>query len=152
MVARAVAVIGSYLFVAGGLTDSKRGFDKVSNFLQIGRQVLSLYLFYMAYMIWINKEDRLALVRHIPGGIIMLVVVVVIYVLCGLCIYGGYEAGYFGKLASWQLLIVTLLSDLNTKFWFKAHDSVDHWTQIQLASRHFAIIGGLLLLGRKRDW
>lgn len=152
VVARAVAVVGCYLFVAGGLTDSRRGSAKVSNLLQIGRQLLALYLFYLAYMMWINREDRIALIKHIPGGIIMLIIVVVIYVGCGLCIYGGYEAGYFGKLATWQLLIVTLLSDLDTKFWYKANDRVDKWTQIQLASRHFAVMGGLILLGRKRHW
>lgn len=90
VVARAVAVVGCYLFVAGGLTDSRRGSAKVSNLLQIGRQLLALYLFYLAYMMWINREDRIALIKHIPGGIIMLIIVVVIYVGCGLCIYGGY--------------------------------------------------------------
>lgn len=124
----------------------------MSQYLEIGRKLLSFYLFYLAYMIWINKEDRIALVKHVPGGMIMLVIVVSIYIICGLAIYGGYEAGYFGKLASWQLVVVTLLTDYDTKFWFKAHDRVDHWTQIQLATRHFAVVAGLLLLGRKRHW
>lgn len=120
--------------------------------LEIGRKVLSLYLLYSAYMIWINKEDRIALIKHVPGGLGMLVVVVFIYVGCGLAIYGGYEAGYFGKLATWQLVVVTVLTDFDTKFWFKAHDRVDHWTQIQLGTRHLAVVAGLLLLGRKRYW
>ncbi|EDO46567.1 predicted protein [Nematostella vectensis] len=152
VVARAVGVIGGYLFVAGGLTDSMRGYAKISHFLHTGRQVLALYLFYNAYMIWISQEEKIALVKHIPGGVVMLIVVVVIYVACGLCIYGGYEAGYFGKLAAWLITVITVIVDFDVKFWYKSESHVEYWTQILLASRNISVVGALLLLGRKRHW
>ena len=149
---RTAAVFGGYLFVAGGLTDSQRGQAKISQALQVGRQILAFYLFCNAYMLWISEEDRVAYIKNIPGGKAMLVVVVAFNVLCGLCMYGGYEAGYFGRLVAWQLIIATVLVDTNTKYWYKSSSRVEFWLQVQHAARNVAVIGAMLLLGRKKFW
>lgn len=152
MAARTAAVCAGYLFVAGGLTDSQRSRTKVIRALQLARQILAFYLFCNAYMVWASEEDRLAHIKNIPGGQIMLVAVVALYILTGLCIYGGYEAGYFGRIVAWQLVIISVLVDFNAKYWYRSHSRVEFWHQIQHASRNIAVIGSLLLLARIRHW
>ena len=83
----------------------------------------------------------------------MLVVVIAIYIIPALGIYGGYEAGYFGRIVSWQLIIISILVDFNTKYWFRtSYSHVEFWCQVQHASRNVSVIGSLLLLARIRDW
>ena len=149
--ARAAGAGASYLFVTGGLADSRQQQLNMP-FLQTARQVFSAVLFCNAYFIWVSEDDRVAHVTHLPGGRLMLVFMVIIYVVSALCIYGGYEAGYFGRLVAWQLLLVTLFVDSDTKFWLKSSGHIKFWLQMLLASRNLPIIAGLLLLGRKRYW
>lgn len=152
MAARTAAVCAGYLFVAGGLTDSQRGRAKVLQALQVGRQILAFYLFCNAYMVWASEEDRLAHIKNIPGGQFMLVAVVALYIVPALCIYGGYEAGYFARIVVWQMVIISVLVDFNTKFWYRSSSHVEFWYQIQHASRNISVIGSLLLLARIRYW
>jgi len=150
--ARTAAVCAGYLLVAGGLTDSQKGTTKVIKALQTARQMLAFYLFCNAYMLWASEEDRLAHIKNIPGGLIMLVVVVVLYVIPGLCIYGGYEAGYFGRIVAWLLVVISVLVDFNTKYWLRSSSHVEFWYQIQHAARNISVVGSLLLLARIRHW
>lgn len=152
MSARTAAVCAGYLFVAGGLTDSQRGQQKVFQALQVGRQILAFYLFCNAYMVWVSEEDRLAHYKNIPGGQLMLIAVIALYVIPALFIYGGYEAGYFGRIAVWQLVVISALVDFNTKYWYRSSSHMEFWSQIQHASRNIAVIGALLLLSRVRNW
>ena len=147
-----MAVCAGYLFVIGGLTDSERGRTKVTQALQLGRQILAFYLFCNAYMIWASEQDRLAHIKNIPGGVAMIYIVIAIYVIPGICIYGGYEAGYFGRIVSWLLVIITVLVDYNAKYWYRSSAHVEFWCQIQHASRNVCVIGSLLLLARIRHW
>ncbi|XP_068721194.1 transmembrane protein 101-like [Montipora capricornis] len=149
---RTVAVCAGYLFVTGGLTDSERGRTKVTQALQLGRQILAFYLFCNAYMIWASEQDRLAHIKNIPGGVAMIYIVIAIYAIPGICIYGGYEAGYFGRIVSWLLVIITVLVDFNAKYWYRSSAHVEFWCQIQHASRNVCVIGSLLLLARIRHW
>ena len=103
-------------------------------------------------MIWVSEEDRLAYIKNIPGGKTMLFSVIALNVICGLAIYGGYEAAYFGRLVAWQLAVVTILVDANTKYWYKSSSRVEFWFQVQHACRNVMVIGAMLLLGRKRYW
>ena len=103
-------------------------------------------------MLWQSPEDKMAYIRSLPGGILMLLLVGSVYAICGLAIFGGYEAGYFGRLASWLLLVVSVFVDGNTKYWLKTVSRLGFWEQIQIACRNMAVIGGLLLLARKRYW
>lgn len=152
MSARTAAVCAGYLFVAGGLTDSQQGRPKVIQALQVGRQILAFYLFCNAYMVWASEEDRLAHYKNIPGGQLMLVAVIALYVIPALFIYGGYEAGYFARIAVWQLVVISALVDFNTKYWYRSSSHMEFWYQIQHASRNISVIGALLLLGRVRNW
>ena len=149
--ARTAAVCAGYLFVAGGLTDSQKGRTKVTQALQLARQILAFYLLCNAYMIWASEEDRLAHIKNIPGGQVMLYAVIAVYVIPGICIYGGYEAGYFGRIVAWLLVITSVLVDYNTKYWYRSNH-VEFWYQIQHASRNIAVIGSLILLARIRHW
>ncbi|XP_015747370.1 PREDICTED: transmembrane protein 101-like, partial [Acropora digitifera] len=149
---RTVAVCAGYLFVTGGLLDSERGRTKVMQALQVARQILAFYLFCSAYMVWISGEDRLAHIKNIPGGVVMIYIVIALYAIPGICIYGGYEAGYFGRIVAWLLVIITVLVDYNTKYWIRSSAHVDFWCQIQHASRNISVIGSLLLLARIRLW
>lgn len=151
VISRAAGAGASYLFVTGGLTDSKQRQLNMP-FLQTARQIFSAILFCNAYFIWVSNDDRLAHTTHLPGGKIVLVFMVVVYVVCALCIYGGYEAGYFGRLVAWQLLLVTVFVDSDTKFWLRSNEHIKFWMQMLLASRNLPIIAGLLLLDRKRYW
>lgn len=152
MSARTAAVCAGYLFVAGGLTDSQRGQPKIFQALQVGRQVLAFYLFCSAYMVWASEEDRLAHYKNIPGGQLMLIAVIALYVIPALFIYAGYEAGYFARIAVWQLVVISALVDFNTKYWYRSYSHMEFWSQIQHASRNIAVIGALLLLSRVRNW
>jgi len=152
MSARTAAVCAGYLFVAGGLTDSERGRPKVLQALQVGRQILSFYLFCSAYMVWASEEDRLAHYKNIPGGQLMLVAVIALYAIPALFIYAGYEAGYFARIAVWLLVVISALVDFNTKYWYKSSSHMEFWSQIQHASRNIAVVGALLLLSRIRNW
>ena len=147
-----MAVLGGYLFVAGGLADSIRGHAKVSIFLQRAREMLAVYLLLNAYMLWQSPEDQMAFIKSFPGGRLMLILIGSIYVICGLCIFGGYEAGYFGRLVSWLVLVTTVFVDGNTKYWLSGSSHVGFWMQIQFACRNLPVVGALLLLGRKRYW
>lgn len=152
MAFRTAAVCAGYLFVAGGLTDSKKGHATVTQALQLARQILAFYLFCNAYMVWASDEDCLAHIKNIPGGQIMIIIVIALYVIPGLCIYGGYEAGYFARIVAWQLVIITALVDFNTRYWLRSSSHVEFWHQIQHASRNISVIGSLLLLARIRHW
>lgn len=152
MAARSAAVCGGYLFVAAGLTDSQRGQAKVFQALKVSRQILAFYLFCNAYMVWASEEDRLAHIKNIPGGQFMIVMVIAMYVIPALSIYAGYEAGYFARIVVWHLVVVSALVDFNTKYWRRSSSHVAFWVQIQHAARNLAVIGSLLLLGRKRYW
>ena len=152
MAARSAAVCGGYLFVAAGLTDSQRGQAKVFQALKVSRQILAFYLFCNAYMVWASEEDRLAHIKNIPGGQFMIVMVIALYVIPALSIYAGYEAGYFARIVVWHLVVVSALVDFNTKYWRRSSSHVAFWVQIQHAARNLAVIGSLLLLGRKRYW
>ena len=152
MAFRTAAVCAGYLFVAGGLTDGKKGHATVTQALQLARQILAFYLFCNAYMVWASDEDRLAHIKNIPGGQIMIIIVIALYVISGLCIYGGFEAGYFARIVAWQLVIITALVDFNTRYWFRSSSHVEFWHQIQHASRNLSVIGSLLLLARIRHW
>lgn len=152
MAARSAAVCGGYLFVAAGLTDSQRGQAKVFQALKVSRQILAFYLFCNAYMVWASEEDRLAHIKNIPGGQFMIAMVIALYVIPALSIYAGYEAGYFARIVVWHLVVVSALVDFNTKYWCRSSSHVAFWVQIQHAARNLAVIGSLLLLGRKRYW
>ena len=152
MSARTAAVCAGYLFVAGGLTDSQRGRQRVFQALQVGRQVLAFYLFCNAYMVWASEEDLLAHYKNIPGGQLRLVGVIALYVIPALSICAGYEAGYFAHIAVWQLVVISALVDFNTKYWYRSSSHVEFWSQIQHACRNIAVMGALLLLSTVRNW
>ena len=78
---------------------------------------------------------------------------VLVYVVCGIFIYGGFRTDYFGKLLSWILLVVVLLVELDTKYWMRhSGQKIGYWEQLQTASRNIAGIGGSLLIGKVLNW
>ena len=142
---RNVAIIGCYLMIAGGISDFQRGVDRNRRFLAFGRQMLGAFSILNAFMIWNSHDELRAHIVHIPGGKIVSYVFVVIYVLCGVTLYGGYESAFFSKLLAWLLTVVTVLVDMDTKFWWNtAH--VRYFMEMTIASRSLCIIGTLILI------
>lgn len=78
-------------------------------------------------MIWVSEQDRLVYIKNILGGVVMIYIVIVIYVIFGICIYGGYEVGYFGRIVFWFLVIIIVLVDYNVKYWYRSFVYVEFW-------------------------
>ena len=134
--------------IAGGLSDFERGTQRHRRLLQIGLQLLGVYSFINAVILWNSPNELKAYITHLPGGRFTAYVFLALYLVSGMCIYGGYNSFYFSKVVAWLLVVATLFVDLDSKFWWKtAH--IPYWVSMTIASKNTCIIATLLLMRGK---
>ena len=144
-ISRNVAIMGCYLMVAGGLSDFERGTQRHKRLLLTGMQLLGVYSFIYAVIIWNSPTEFKVHSSHLPGGTITTFIFIALFLVVGICLYGGYEIFYFSKVLAWLLFVVTIFVDLDTKMWWNvAH--IPRWLTMTVASKHLCIIITLLLV------
>lgn len=147
--ARNIAVFGGYLFVAGGLVDSNVSNLRVS-FLQLGRQTQAAYAIFNGYILWASPADKMVHISHLPLGWFLVKILTVLFILCGIMLYGGFHAGYFARLVAWMLLILTVFVEFDTRYW--KIRGVSAWDQIHLGTQNVCAIANLILISRIQNW
>ena len=148
--ARNIAIFGGYLLVAGGLVDSKKTSNLKVSLLQIGRQTQAAYAIFNGYLLWASPADRMVHISHLPLGWFLVNGLIVLFILCGIMLYGGLHAGYFARLLAWMLVIVTVFVDFDTRYW--KIRGVSFWDQIHLGTQNVCAIANLILIGRVQNW
>ena len=137
--------MGCYLLVAGGLANFERGAERSRRLLQIGIQLLGVYSFIYAVIVWNSPTEFKAHTSHLPGGVVTTYLFIALFIAAGICIYGGYEVFYFTKVLAWLLFVVTLFVDADAKWWWKkAH--IPKWVAWTIASKNLCVIVTLLLV------
>ena len=144
-ISRNGAIVGCYLLVAGGLACFERGAERNKRLLQTGVQLLGVYSFIYAAILWNSATELKAHISHIPGGIFITYVFLALFIVTGICIYGGYEVFYFSKVLAWLLFVVTLFVDVDTQWWWKT-SHIPKWVAMTVASKHGCVIVTLLLI------
>lgn len=150
MFARTIAVAGGYLLVAGGLVDSKKSTKLHPSLLQLGRQIQAFYAIFAGYLLWASPADRAVHISHLPLGQLVAIFFAIVFVLCGIMMYGGWQVPYFARLVAWMLIIVTVFVDFDTKYW--KIRGMGYWQQVQVGAQNVCIVANLILLGRIRNW
>ena len=145
---RNIAVIGCYLQVAGGLTDFERGTQRHRRLLQTGIQILGVYSFINAVIIWNSPKEFHSYVSHLPGGSFTTYLFMMLYLVCGMCMYGNYNSFYFSKLLAWLLVIVTVFVDIDAGYWWKTAN-ITRWNTMTIASKNGCVVFTLLLIRGK---
>lgn len=140
--------MGCFLLVAGGLANFERGVTRSKKLLQIGIQLLGIYSFIYAVIVWNSPIEMKAHISHLPGGIVTTYLFIALFVVSGICIYGGYEVFYFSKVLAWLLFVVTLFVDMDEKWWWKAAH-IPKWLVMTIASKNACIVVTLLLVRGK---
>ncbi len=150
MFARNVAIAGGYLLVAGGLVDSKKSPNLRPSLLQLGRQTQAFYAIFNGYLLWASPADRAVHISHLPLGRLVTTCLIVLFILCGIMLYGGIQVPYFARLVAWMLVISTVFVEFDTKYW--KIRGVGFWDQVLIGSQNICAISNLILLGRVRQW
>ena len=144
-ISRNGAIVGCYLLVAGGLANFERGVERNKRLLQTGIQLLGVYSFIYAAIIWNSTVEMKAHSSHLPGGIFTTYLFIALFIATGICIYGRYEVFYFSKVLAWLIFVVTLFVDMDTKWWWKT-SHIPKWVVMTIASKHACVVITLLLV------
>ena len=75
---------------------------------------------------------------------------IILFILCGIMLYGGLQVPYFARLVAWLLIIVTVFVEFDTKYW--GIRGVRFWEQVQFGGQNVCAIANLIILGRIRTW
>lgn len=148
--ARNVAIAGGYLLVAGGLVDSKKSPNLRPSLLQLGRQTQAFYAIFNGYLLWASPADRAVHISHLPLGRLVTTCLIILFILCGIMLYGGLQVPYFARLVAWLLVIVTVFVEFDTKYW--KIRGMPFWEQVLVGSQNVCAIANLIILGRIREW
>lgn len=148
--ARNVAVAGGYLLVAGGLVDSKKSSNLRPSLLQLGRQTQAFFAVFNGYLLWASPADKAVHISHLPLGRLVTICLIVLFIVCGIMLYGGLQVPYFARLVAWMLVIVTVFVEFDTKYW--KIRGIGFWDQVQIALQNICAIANLIILGRVRNW
>mgnify|MGYP002803579238 FL=1 len=150
MFARYVAIAGGFLLVAGGLVDSKKSSNLRPGLLQLGRQTQAFYSIFNGYLLWASPADRAVHISHLPLGWLLTTCLIILFILCGIMLYGGLRVPYFARLVAWMLVIVTVFVEFDTRYW--KIRGVAFWDQVLIGSQNICAIANLIILGRIRQW
>ena len=132
------------------MVDSKKTSNLKVSLLQIGRQTQAAYAIFNGYLLWASPADRMVHISHLPLGWFLVNGLIVLFILCGIMLYGGLHAGYFARLLAWMLVIVTVFVDFDTRYW--KIRGVSFWDQIHLGTQNVCAIANLILIGRVQNW
>ena len=141
---RNLASVGCYLMVAGGLESDNCKSDRNDRLLKIGRQIIGAYLVMIGVLMIHNKTEFSVHWYLLPGGGITVWVIIILYILCGLCIDYGILVVTCCKLAMFLIFFVTLIVDMDTDMWSKSV-KVHKWKVYTIAAQHIPLIGVLMM-------
>lgn len=141
---------GGYLLVAGGLVDGKKSSSLRPTLLQLGRQTQAFYSIFNGYLLWASAADRAVHVSHLPMGQLLTTFLVILFILCGIMLYGGLQVPYFARLVAWLYVIVTVFVEFDTRYWKLR--GVSYWDQVLAGLHNVCVIANLIILGRIRKW
>ncbi|XP_028399833.1 uncharacterized protein LOC114523170 [Dendronephthya gigantea] len=148
--ARNIALAGGYLLVAGGLVEGRNMSNLRPSLLQLGRQMQAFYAIFNGYLLWASPADKAVHISHLPLGKPVTICLTILFILCGIMLYGGLQVAYFSRLIAWMLVIVTVFVEFDTKYW--GIRGVRYWDQVLIGSQNICAIANLIILGRIRVW
>ena len=136
--------------VAGGLVDGKNLSKLRPSFLQLGRQMQAFYTIFNGYLLWASPADKAVHISHLPLGRLVTMCLIILFILCGIMLYGGLQVPYFSRLIAWMLVIVTVFVEFDTKYW--RIRGVSFWDQVLIGSQNICAIANMIILGRIKVW
>ena len=145
VITRNLAVIGSFLSVAGGIAKNKRVRDRNRILLVMGRQIIGTYALLIAMLLWNSPEEYNVYINSLAGSHIVVWFILGALIVCAISIYSGYEVVIFCKVFAVILVILTIIVDLNFSYW-KKQANIKHWVAATIAAKHLPVINALLLM------
>lgn len=145
VISRNLAVIGSFLSVAGGIAKKKLDGDRNKIFLIMGRQIIGTYALLMAMLIWNSPEEYKVYSNSLAGSHAAIWFILGALIVCAISIYSGYEVVIFCKAFAMILIILTMIVDLNFSYW-NEQANIKHWVTATIAAKHLPVINALLLM------
>ena len=145
VITRNLAVIGSFLSVAGGIAKNKGAGDRNKVLLMMGRQIIGTYALLVAMLIWNSPEEYNVYSNSLPGSHVAIWFILGTLIVCAISIYSGYEVVIFCKAFAVILMIITVIVDLNFSYWNK-QANIKHWVTATIAAKHLPVINALLLM------